>query len=222
MRTTEVDAAVASGRNTADTTGRNRANLPLVPSADPTFFDSPRAWRAWLADHHDSATELVVGFHKKHTGRPAMTWSESVDQAICFGWIDGVRRSLGDDAYTIRFTPRKPTSIWSRVNIAKVERLRAEGLMAPAGLEAFAQRTDAKSGVYSFERDEEAKLDPAFEERLRANRAASDFFDRQPAGYRRTALHWVVSAKKAETRTRRLETLIDDSAAGLRLKHLRR
>src|SRR3954447_19335409 len=126
--------------------------------ADPVFFESPREFYDWLESHHESETELLVGFHKKATGKPSMTWSESVDQALCFGWIDGVRRSLGDESYTIRFTPRKPGSTWSKVNVAKVEELERNGLMRPAGRRAFDARTEHNTGIYSFERDEPAEL----------------------------------------------------------------
>ena len=149
-----------------------------------------------------------------------MTWSESVDEALCFGWIDGVRRTIDDTAYTIRFTPRKPTSIWSAINVAKVEKLRAAGKMRPAGEAAFAKRTAARTGVYSFERKEAAVLAP--EEAAQFTAQATAFFAAQAPWYRRTATHWVVSAKKPETRAKRLATLIADSAAGLRIAPLRR
>jgi uncharacterized protein YdeI (YjbR/CyaY-like superfamily) len=183
----------------------------------PTFFATPAAFRAWLEKHHASATELLVGFHKKDSGKPSITWPESVDDALCFGWIDGVRRSLGPEAYSIRFTPRKPTSIWSRVNVDNVERLTKEGRMRPAGLRAYAARTAARTGVYSFERYTEARLTTAEEKSLRANKKAAAFFDAQPPWYRRTALHWVTSAKREDTRARRLAQLIKDSAAGRRI-----
>ena len=143
-----------------------------------------------------------------------MTWSESVDQALCFGWIDGVRRRIDDETYSIRFTPRKPRSTWSAVNVAKVAELRRRGLMRPAGLRAFERRTEDNTGIYSFERKEAAKLPAEFERRLRANRRAAAFFDAQAPWYRRTATHWVISAKREETRERRLAQLIEDSAAG--------
>jgi len=186
----------------------------------PRFFAIPDDFRAWLEKHHASATELVVGFHKKHTGRASMTWTESVREALCYGWIDGIRRSLGDDSYTIRFTPRKPGSNWSSRNVRHVEELTREGRMAPAGLAAFEARRPDRTGVYSFERRQPARLEPAQERQFRTNKAAWKFFESQPPSYRKTAVHWVVSAKREETRSRRLAQLIEDSAAGRRLAQL--
>jgi len=153
-----------------------------------------------------------VGFFKQHTGKRAMSWSEAVDQALCFGWIDTRSNSIDEDRYMQRFTPRKPGSNWSRINVEKVAKLTEAGLMRPAGLAAFDKRTEDRTGVYSFER----------EERLRANPAAADYFDSRPPWYRRTATHWIVSAKREETRLRRLAQLIEDSAKGLDVKPLRR
>jgi uncharacterized protein YdeI (YjbR/CyaY-like superfamily) len=184
------------------------------------FFAIAGDFRAWLEKHHASATELVVGFHKKHTGRASMTWTESVREALCYGWIDGIRRSLGDDSYTIRFTPRKPGSNWSSRNVRHVEELIREGRMAPAGLAAFEARRPDRTGVYSFEQRHTARLEPAQEKQFRANSGAWKFFESQPPSYRRTAVYWVVSAKREETRSRRLAMLIEDSAAGRRLAQL--
>jgi uncharacterized protein YdeI (YjbR/CyaY-like superfamily) len=139
----------------------------------PRFFPGPEEFRAWLEDNHEEATELLVGFHKKGSGRPSITWPESVEQALCFGWIDGVRRSLGDDSYTIRFTPRRPSSTWSRTNLEKVEELKRLGLMRPAGLRVYEERREAKTGVYSYEQREAAALPAKYEERLRANARGS-------------------------------------------------
>ncbi len=189
---------------------------------NPTFFPTPADFRAWLEEHHDEAKELLVGFYKKGSGKPSITWPESVDEALCFGWIDGVRKSLGEDSYTIRFTPRKPRSIWSAVNIKRVEELTRLGLMRPAGLKAFEQRVEAKSGVYSFEQGDDVRLEEAHAEQFRANAKAWEFFQAQPPGYRKAAIWWVVSAKKAETRLRRLATLIDDSEHGRRVALLTR
>jgi uncharacterized protein YdeI (YjbR/CyaY-like superfamily) len=180
----------------------------------PVFFATPEKFRVWLETHHETARELLVGFYKKGTGKPSMTWPESVDEALSFGWIDGVRRSLGDDAYTIRFTPRKATSIWSANNVDNVARLTKAGKMRPAGLRAFAARTAEKTGVYSFERAEAAKLSREEDAVLRASSRAAAFFDAQAPWYRRAAIHWVVSAKREETRQRRLQQLIADSRAG--------
>jgi uncharacterized protein YdeI (YjbR/CyaY-like superfamily) len=187
----------------------------------PAFFATPEAFRAWLEEHHEAKTELLVGFHKKGTGKPSITWPESVDEALCFGWIDGVRRSLGEGAYTIRFTPRKRTSIWSAVNVDRVAKLTELGRMRPAGLRAFQARTPERTGVYSFERNLAAKLSAAHEKALRANRRAAAFFDAQPPWWRRAATHWVISAKREETRDRRLAQLILDSAAGRSIPPLR-
>jgi len=186
----------------------------LAGDLSPRFFSTPAAFRAWLQAHHQTEKELLVGFHKKGSGKPSMSWPESVDEALCFGWIDGVRRSLGDDAYTIRFSPRRPGSIWSANNVKKVAQQKKLGNMSAAGLRAFAARKPERTGVYSFERDQAASLTPAQETALRANRKAAAFFDAQAPWYRRAALHWVVSAKREETRDRRLEQLIAHSAAG--------
>ena len=188
----------------------------------PRFFPTPADFRAWLEENHETERELLVGFYKKESGRASITWPESVDEALCFGWIDGVRLSHGDVAYTIRFTPRKPTSIWSAINVAKVEALKKRGRMRPAGLRAYAARTPERTGVYSFERLEAAKLTDDQERRLRADRKAAAFFDAQPAGYRRIVTHWVVSAKRPETRDKRLAQLISDCAAGRRIRQLAR
>ena len=186
------------------------------------YFDSPAAFGAWLEEHHDTETEVLVGFWKAATGRPSLTWSESVDEALCHGWIDGVRRRVDDERFTIRFTPRKARSNWSLINVRKVAELTAQGRMRPAGLAAFEARRETDTGVYSFERAREARLEPAAEARFRAEPAAWEWFERQAPSYRRTALHWVVSAKRQETRDRRLEQLVADSAAGRRIAPLRR
>jgi uncharacterized protein YdeI (YjbR/CyaY-like superfamily) len=177
-------------------------------------------FRAWLEENHETASEIEVVFYKKGSGKPSMTWSESVDQALCFGWIDGVRRGRDEESYTVRFTPRKPRSTWSKVNVAKVERLKERGLMRPAGLAAFERRSDDRTGVYSFEN--ETELAPEYDAQLRSNKAASDYFESRPPWYRRTAIHLVMSAKREETRLRRLAQLIEDSAAGRDIKQLRR
>jgi uncharacterized protein YdeI (YjbR/CyaY-like superfamily) len=189
---------------------------------DPTFFATPAEWRAWLEKHHATEPELLVGFYKKGSGRPSITWPESVDEALCYGWIDGVRRSLGDEAYTIRFTPRKKRSFWSNVNIRRVGELIAEGRMRPAGLAAFEVRTGERSGVYSFEQKDPVAFDAAMEREFRADAAAWAYFQSCPPWYRRTATWWVVSAKKEETRAKRLATLIAESAAGRAIRVLDR
>jgi len=179
----------------------------------PRFFPKPADFRVWLEAHHETEGELLVGFHKKGSGKPSITWPESVDEALCFGWIDGVRRSLGATAYMIRFTPRKRTSTWSAVNIARVVALIRAGRMRAAGRRAFAARTPERTGIYAFERHEPARLSKEQEKRLRGNRKAAAFFDAQPPWYRRTATHWVVSAKRPETREKRLTLLVAASAA---------
>ena len=189
---------------------------------DPSFFPTPEDFRAWLEANHESETELWVGLYKVGTGRPSITWPESVDEALCFGWIDGLRRKLDEESYVIRFTPRKPTSNWSAKNITRIEELIAEGRVRPAGRKLYEARDPDKSRVYSFERRKEAKLLPEQEARLRANEAAWEFFQAQPPWYRRTAIHWVISAKRESTRERRLDTLIEDSAAGRKIAPLRR
>jgi uncharacterized protein YdeI (YjbR/CyaY-like superfamily) len=180
----------------------------------PLFFATPEQLAAWLEEHHETASELWVGFYKKGSGKASIAWPEAVEQALRFGWIDGVRHSVDNASFKQRFTPRKPTSNWSAINVAKVEELKQRGLMTPAGLRAYEARTPEGTGVYSFERSDAAVLPPEFEERLRANAAANEWFEGRPPGYRKTAIHWVMSAKREETRMRRLQQLIDCSAEG--------
>jgi uncharacterized protein YdeI (YjbR/CyaY-like superfamily) len=186
----------------------------------PIYFESPEAFYEWLEKHHETEDEVYVGYWKKHTGKPSLTWSEAVDQALCFGWIDGKVNRVDDQRHMQRFTPRRNGSNWSKINVEKVARLHKAGLMRPAGVAAFERRDEDKVGVYSFERDTE--LAPEYEARLRANKKAAEYFDSRPPWYRRTAIHLVMSAKREETRRRRLEQLIEDSAAGLDIKQLRR
>jgi uncharacterized protein YdeI (YjbR/CyaY-like superfamily) len=181
---------------------------------EPTFFATPEDFRAWLEAHHETESELLVGFHKKGSGRPSITWPESVDQALCFGWIDGVRRSIDDERYSIRFTPRQQRSTWSAVNVTRVGELEAEGLMRPAGRAAFERRTEDRTGIYSHERRRAAAFEPEQERAFKADARAWAWFQEQAPSYRRAATHWVISAKKPETRERRLQRLIEDSAAG--------
>lgn len=186
----------------------------------PTFFATPAELRRWFAKNAAKEGEILVGFHKKGSGLPSITWPESVDEALCVGWIDGVRRGVDDTSYTIRFTPRRPGSMWSAINIAKVKELTAAGRMKPAGLAAFATRRADRSG-YSYEQlITSAAFAPEQEKRFRKNARAWRFFSAQPPGYRGHAAFWVTSAKKEETRERRLATLIADSAAGRRLGRL--
>jgi uncharacterized protein YdeI (YjbR/CyaY-like superfamily) len=183
----------------------------------PLFFETADAFREWLAANHGSATELWVGFHKKGSGLPSMTWPESVDEALCTGWIDGVRKGIDAASYMIRFSPRKTKSNWSAVNIKRVTELIAAGRMLPAGRKAFESRLEEKSAVYSYEQRHQAAFDPRFERQFRANESAWRYFQTQPPGYRHTATHWVMTAKKEETRLRRLAVVIERSATGRRI-----
>jgi uncharacterized protein YdeI (YjbR/CyaY-like superfamily) len=189
----------------------------MTPPAEPTYFATPADFRAWLAAHADTDEELIVGFHKVGSGQPSMTWPESVDEALCFGWIDGVRRRVDELRYQIRFTPRRPGSIWSAVNIGRVEALTAEGRMQPAGLAAFARRTEGRSRVYTHEQHGDPELPPALARRFKAEKAAWRFFEAQPPGWKRTVLRWVLAAKQAATQERRLAQLIAAAAEGRRL-----
>jgi uncharacterized protein YdeI (YjbR/CyaY-like superfamily) len=184
---------------------------------EPTFFATPEDFRAWLQAHHETESELLVGFYKKGSRKPSITWPESVDEALCHGWIDGIRRNAGEDAYTIRFTPRKKKSTWSAVNINRVAELTETGRMRPAGLKAFEAREESNSRIYAYENKDKIGLDPAMEERFRANEQAWHFFQAQPPGYRKMATFWVMSAKQEATRLRRLDQLIADAAAGNRV-----
>jgi uncharacterized protein YdeI (YjbR/CyaY-like superfamily) len=180
------------------------------------YFKTPAEFRGWLVKNHNTATELGVVLHRKASGKPTMTWSEAVDQALCFGWIDSIARRMDETSRVQRFTPRKPKSNWSAVNIRKVKELEAQGLMTPAGLAAFARREEARSGVYSYENRHLAKLDQDREATFKANVAAWAFFGKQPPSYRQTAIYWVMNAKREETRSKRLTKLIEVSAAGKR------
>jgi len=181
----------------------------------PVFFDSAAAFRAWLRQHHATATELSVGLWKKATGKPTLTWSESVDEALCYGWIDGTRRSWDHEGYCIRFTPRKPGSAWSAINLRKMKELEAAGRMTAAGRKAFHASDHRKSG-YAV-KNQRADFDAAALRRFRRERKAWAFFLRQPPGYRRIITWWVMLAKKQDTRERRLSLLIAESAEGLRV-----
>jgi uncharacterized protein YdeI (YjbR/CyaY-like superfamily) len=183
--------------------------------AEPTFFATAADFRRWLEAHHVTAPELLVGFWKKGSGRPSIDWPEARDEALCVGWIDGIRKSLGDDSYTIRFTPRRKGSIWSKVNVARYEALTAEGRMRPAGVRAYGENK-GRSGVYSYE-NATAELSGAETAAFKRNRAAWADWEKRPPSYRRAVLHWIASAKQPETRARRLATLIEDSAAGRKL-----
>jgi len=183
----------------------------------PTFFATPADFAAWFAKHAATETELIVGFYKRDSGRPSITWPESVDEALCVGWIDGVRTRIDESSYKIRFTPRKPTSTWSAINIERVAVLQQQGRMTELGLKAFAHRREAKSKIYAYEQAEHAELGAEDAALFRKNRAAWTFFTAQPPGYRHQHIWRVISAKRAETRQSRLAKLIEASAQGKRL-----
>lgn len=187
----------------------------LVPEI--RFFAKPEEFRRWLKTHHKSTRELWVGFYKKSSGRPSITWPESVDEALCVGWIDGLRKTIDEESYKIRFTPRQKTSNWSAVNIARVQDLTKLGRMRPAGLTAFKLRKEEKSGIYAYENRKSAALGEAAEKKFRSRPTAWEFFQNQPTSYRQTLIWWVATAKKEETRTKRLEKLIAQSEAGKRV-----
>jgi uncharacterized protein YdeI (YjbR/CyaY-like superfamily) len=182
-----------------------------------SYFVSAESFRGWLEHNHATASELLVGFYNKTSGRGGLTYPEALDEALCFGWIDGIRKRVDAHSYTIRFTPRKPASIWSLVNVRHFERLKQRGRIQPTGQTAFDRRDPQKTGVYSFEQRPQ-KFPPAWEKVFRANKKAWTFWQQQPPGYRRIALWWVISAKQDETRQRRLTMLIASSAAGKRLQ----
>jgi uncharacterized protein YdeI (YjbR/CyaY-like superfamily) len=177
----------------------------------PTFFPTPADFRAWLEAHHDKLREQLVGFHKKGSGKPSITWPESVEVALCFGWIDGIRKSIDETSYAIRFTPRKPTSTWSAININLVRKLTKQGLMHPAGLKAFAARSARKSSIYSYEQRKSARFTREQEKQFRANKTAWEFFRSRAPWYQRVCTYWVISAKREETRLKRLALLIEHS-----------
>jgi uncharacterized protein YdeI (YjbR/CyaY-like superfamily) len=195
----------------------------LSPSPRPhdvIFFASPRELRAWLDANHATADEVWIGYHKKHTGRPSVTWEDVVDEALRFGWIDGVRYSLDQDRGAQRLTPRRKGSNWSARNVAIVERLIREGEMRPAGLAAFEARTPERTATYSYERNSAALTDEEIA-RLQADAAAWADWERRPPSYRRAVAYWLASAKRPETRTRRFEALLEDSAAGRQVGPMR-
>jgi len=182
----------------------------------PKFFATPEQFREWLDKNHASAKEIAVGFYKKGSGKKSITYPEALDEALCFGWIDGVRRSIDETSYTQRFTPRRPRSIWSLINLKHVERLKKEGRMRPAGLEAFAKRDPKRTGIYSFE-NQPRELSAEYEKEFRKNKAAREFFQTYPPFLKKTVSFWVMSAKKEETRLKRLRQLIESSARGERM-----
>jgi uncharacterized protein YdeI (YjbR/CyaY-like superfamily) len=186
----------------------------------PLYFASPAEWRDWLSRNHESCPELWVGFYKKGSGRASITWPESVDHALCFGWIDGIRKSIDESRYVIRFTPRRAGSTWSAVNVKKVAELKQAGLMQPPGLKAFAGKIAVKSAIYAYELRTTATLGRAYEKLFREQPKAWEYFASQPPGYRRLCSYWVITAKQEATRLRRLKALIADSARGRRIQGL--
>jgi uncharacterized protein YdeI (YjbR/CyaY-like superfamily) len=192
------------------------ASLSLIdmtrPTEGPAFFPTEADFRRWLETNHETAPELLVGFWKKSSGKASIDWPQARDQALCFGWIDGIRKSLGEEAYTIRFTPRRKGSIWSKVNVERYEALTAAGLMTPAGVRAY-EENKHKSGLYAYE-NEQKELTAAEGRLFRKNKAAWADWEQRPPGYRKVVLHWITSAKRPETRAKRLATLIESCAAG--------
>ena len=182
----------------------------------PKFFRTPGDFRIWLEKNHTTATELWVGFYKKDSGKPSITWPESVDQALCFGWIDGVRKRVDEISYQIRFTPRRRGSIWSTINIKRAKELVEQRRMRPTGLNAFAARIENKSGTYSYEQ-RTTELEEPYATHLKKNKAAWNFFQTQPPSYRKMIGWWIISAKQEETRVARLAKLTSESAKGKRL-----
>ena len=183
----------------------------------PIFFSNTAEFKNWLEQNHQTATEVLVGYYKVKTGKPSMNWSDSVDEALCYGWIDGVRRTIDEQSYYNRFTPRRPKSNWSRVNIEKVERLIAQKRMQPAGLAAYEKRTQARSEIYSYENQPD-KLSEELEAIFRKHAQAWDFFTTQPPSYKKTMIYWIMSAKQITTQKTRLFKLIEASAAATRLR----
>src|SRR5260370_12340534 len=180
-------------------------------SPKPTFFPTPADFSAWFEVHHDKFQELFVGFHKKSSGKPSITWPESVQVALGFGWIDGVRKSIDETSYMIRFPPRKPTSTWSAINTKFARELTKKRLMHPAGIKAFAARSARKSAIYSYEQRQSAQFTRQQAKQFRANKPAWEFFRSQPPWYQRVTTYWVISAKKEETRLRLLSLLLENS-----------
>jgi uncharacterized protein YdeI (YjbR/CyaY-like superfamily) len=183
----------------------------------PTFFAKQADFRKWLAKNYEKKAELLVGYYKVGSGKASMTWPESVDEALCYGWIDGVRKSIDADSYSIRFTPRRQGSFWSNKNIASAKRLIKAGRIKPAGLKAYKQRLGVKSGAYSFEQEEIAPFSPPLAKKFKANKTAWAFFNRQPPGYQKTMRHWVMTAKQEKTQMKRLKQLIETSGREKRI-----
>lgn len=182
------------------------------------FFATQEDFRNWLSEYHELETELIVGFYKLSSCKPSMTWPQSVDQALCYGWIDGIRRSIDHDSYCIRFTPRKKTSIWSAININKVEALRTSGLMMPAGEKAYSFKKENRSGIYSYE-NEAQELDPTLEALFKANESAWEYFNKQSQAFKKLRIHWIMNAKQENTRVLRIEkTIVECEALVVKIK----
>jgi uncharacterized protein YdeI (YjbR/CyaY-like superfamily) len=198
---------------------RSNKRMPTT-TPKPTFFSTPALFRAWLKKHHKSESELIVGFYKVKSGKPSITWPESVDEALCVGWIDAIRRGIDDESYSIRFTKRKPKCICSAVNIKRAKELIDLGRMTPDGLAAFELRDEKRTNRYSFEQPRPIELTEEQLKQFKSNKTAWMYFESKPASYRKPAIWWVVSAKREETRVKRLATLIADCEAGRLIKPL--
>lgn len=198
-----------------------KIEMPTYNITDIIFFSTPAEFRAWFEKNHDKTKELWVGFYKKDSSKPSITWPESVDQALCFGWIDGIRKSIDDISYTIRFTPRNPKSIWSAVNMRRIAELTSLGLMRPSGIAVFEKRDEKRSELYSFEQVK-VELDTHFLKKFQENEKAWIFFQSQAPSYKKPAIWWVISAKQEDTRLKRLNILIKDSEEGQKIAPLRR
>lgn len=194
----------------------------MSKTEEPIFFETPAQFRKWLDKNHRACAEQWIGFHRKNSGRPSITWPQSVDEALCFGWIDGLRKGIDASSYKIRFTPRRPTSTWSAINTRRMNELIRNGRVRDAGLEAFRRRTAKKTATYSYENRGSAALSDAATTEFRRQRAAWRWFTNQPPSYRQTATWWIVSAKRPETQAKRLKILIADSADGRRIAPLRK
>jgi uncharacterized protein YdeI (YjbR/CyaY-like superfamily) len=188
----------------------------VITKESVSFFETQEHFRKWLEANHEKEPELIVGYYKLSSGKPSMSWSESVDQALCFGWIDSIRRTIDDESYSIRFTPRRKSSVWSEINIKKVEALTAAGLMKPAGLKAFSLRKEEKTGIYSYEQHIQFE-DSVYEQMLKVNQPAWDFFMKQAPSHRKAVINWIMSAKQEVTKLQRLEKLINASEQQKRL-----
>jgi uncharacterized protein YdeI (YjbR/CyaY-like superfamily) len=182
----------------------------------PVFFKTPAAFRKWLEKNYDTAKEIYVGFYKKDSDKSGITWPEAVDQALCFGWIDGIRKSIDEISYTNRFTRRKPNSNWSAVNIKKIEKLTEKNLMHPAGIAAFQKKKEEKSAIYSYE-SEAAELPPIFQKKLKKDKKAWTYFQTRSNYYKKRTTHWIMNARTEETKIRRLEKLIEASGQAQQL-----